>query len=446
MLLAIAMISFTGGAVYGWPSMRAILIRDHVLLGSCLPTAQCDEQERDFGLIFTLGAWSNQGGRFFVGYALDWLGPKRTSTVCALAFALGSLIFGLSTSTGGLSCGFFLIGIGGAGVQLSVQSVSALFAKNKSLVMACLSGAFQAASGLYLLFEIVNRASSAFSLRTLLIGHAIVASMIALGCAVVWPHAAYSVQRPMSSTTTTAAAAVNIAINSPASASALDSKPLKERDFSGQARSQPFLLLMTYFAANALQCQFTVGTIGVQMELLGDDDGSMTRIFSLSLALSFLAAPCIGSAFDRFGFAPVFAVINALLLGVPAMLLVPSLPAQVLTCILYSAGRVGLWASFFSFVGATFGFRHYGKLAGGGLLVQSLFCLLQYPLLSITLAMDRDFRFVNALFCVLTAAQFATILGLHRDHLRRLSPVVTRASPSGAVETCSQSVAESAAS
>ena len=224
--------------------------------------------------------------------------------------------------------------------------------------------------------------------------------------------------------------------------------PLKERGFWGQACSTEFLLLITYFSANvrdrfpicwttvselapltpqrpaarflaavcsqALQCQFTVGTVALQLERKGDADGSMTRNFSLALALSFLAAPWIGTAFDRFGFPRVLAFLNLLLLGVPATLLADSLDTQLLTCVLYSVGRVGLWASFFSFIGATFGFRHYGKLAGGGLLVQSLFCLLQYPLLALTLALRREFALVNTLFCVLTVAQFVTILVLHR--------------------------------
>ena len=193
----------------------------------------------------------------------------------------------------------------------------------------------------------------------------------------------------------------------------------------GQACSGEFLLLLTYFSCNALQCQFTVGTVGVQLELKGDEGGwtvdGMTRAFSLCLSLSFLFTPAIGTAFDHFGFPPVMAALNTLLLGVPALLLSSSQGAQIITCILYAAGRVGLWASFFSFTGATFGFRHYGKMAGGGLLVQSLFCLLIYPLLAATLAMDRDFTFVNSLFIALTAAQYLTIFGLHRLGARAAS-------------------------
>ena len=141
--------------------------------------------------------------------------------------------------------------------------------------------------------------------------------------------------------------------------------------------------------------------------------------------------PNPGTAFDRFGFAPVLAGINTLLLGVPAILLVDSQRAQILTCLLYASGRVGLWASFFAFTGATFGFRHYGKLAGGGLMAQSIVCLLMYPLLAATLALERNFAFVNGLFLVLTAAQYVTILRLHRLRPRAPSAIGGSASVTG---------------
>lgn len=72
-------------------------------------------------------------------------------------------------------------------------------------------------------------------------------------------------------------------------------------------------------------------------------------------------------------------------------------------------------------MGATFGFRNYGKLAGGGLLLSSCFSTLQYPLLDLTLGpLGRDFTFVNALFAGITSALYFAIGALH-CRLRRAS-------------------------
>ena len=283
---------------------------------------------------------------------------------------------------------------------------------------------------------------------------------LALTSLFIWPHTTYGLQRTAQPTTVIANAqacaasteAIAVDANAPGAVSVTAATstsaptmqapkqvvPLQQRDFRGQATSPEFLLLLAYFSINALQCQFTVSTVGLQFELKRDADAAaaaaaasgalggldeassgtsvdhITRVFSLCQTLSFLVTPAIGSAFDRLGFAPSFFGINTLNLLVPVMLLLPSLDVQFFTCFVYAAGRVGLWSSFFAFTGATFGFKHYGKMAGGGLLVQSLICLLVYPLLAATLALDRDFTMVNALFLGLTTAQYGTIFALHR--------------------------------
>eukprot|EP00966_Prymnesium_polylepis_P151147 3491943-Prymnesium_polylepis.1 len=339
----------------------------------------------------------------------------------------------------GLAIGLALIGMGGAGVQLSVQSVSALFPKNKSLVMASLSGAFQAASGVYLVFDVISDNTGASRLA-LLLAHAGIALVVAVASVLAWPNEVFGPKKqtesaskpaaaapvtapdvpatpttPSNSAAATEAPAAAAAPAVPASHWAAEPLPLKQRPFRGQVLTAEFALMVCFFTVNALQCQFTVQSIGVQLEAKGDSDGAVTRLFSLALALSFLATPFIGTMFDRIGFTRVFAVVNTLLIGVPVTLLFDSLRAQYLTCIFYSVGRVGQWASFFAFMGATFGFSNYGKLVGGGLMFQACVSLLQYPLLAITVGpLQRDFTFVNVLFVVLSACQYPVILALCR--------------------------------
>ena len=127
-IAAFVMIALMGGSVYGWPSLRAVLFLDaHLAEGCDEGDAVCDPQLLAFGLVYTVGSWANQGGRLFVGICVDRYGPQRVSAVSCLAFCAGALVFGLSTqlrpssTTAVLSVAFGLIGIGGAGTQLSVQ-------------------------------------------------------------------------------------------------------------------------------------------------------------------------------------------------------------------------------------------------------------------------------------------------------------------------------------
>jgi hypothetical protein len=53
--LTFVVVSASAGLVYGWPALRRNLLEDD---GSTLT-------ENQFGVIFTVGSWSTQGGRFF---------------------------------------------------------------------------------------------------------------------------------------------------------------------------------------------------------------------------------------------------------------------------------------------------------------------------------------------------------------------------------------------
>lgn len=309
-IAAILAITSTGGSVYGWPAMRRILRREGTPACDAPPpmppsapssprlpplrleTPTCDSQEQALSLVFTAGSWANQGVRLPVGILLDRLGPKRTSSASALLFACGSFIFAFATTTGGLAAGFFLIGVGGAGVQLSVQSVSSLWPRNKSLVMSALSGAFQAATIAYLAFELINAATGA-ARQLLLIAHACAALLAALAALAVFPWVSFGVAakpQPPAAAATAAqptatvdveltpavtdepeAPAVTAAPSAAApeksaeaagverhAAAAAEAKgaapapappapgalPLKQRDYRGQARSPEYLLLL----------------------------------------------------------------------------------------------------------------------------------------------------------------------------------------------------------
>merc|ERR1711977_186131 len=116
---------------------------------------------------------------------------------------------------------------------------------------------------------------------------------------------------------------------------------------------------------------------------------------------------------DRCGFIWILVILNGLSLGTCACLLAPSRDVQVLTAVLYTIARVGIWATFFSFIGSLFGFANYGKLAGGGLFVASCFSLLQYLLLELTLGtFGADFAFINCLFVIVHLAMYLVIARL----------------------------------
>ena len=432
LLVAVLGIATQGGVVYGWPSMRAILRREQVLMpSSCLVNASsasnltvCKEQELAFGAIYTFGAWSNQGGRLFLGMLVDHSGPRISCVISSLLFACGSAIFSHSLgSLAGLSVGFFLIGFGGAGAQIAVQSVAALYNENRSTAMASLSGAFQFASGFYLYYDLFNR-NSAVSLNTLLLIHAAIAIVMATLAFAVLPMQAFGVATSRSSlpvvvlkgqTDESTASAVNGGVAATATRD-VDSVPLKARSFWQQALSPEFARVTAFFTVGVLQCQFTVATIGVQLDLKGDQAGAGTRLFAAAMVASCLWTPLYGQLIDRLGFGFGLSLLNCLLLVALGGLIAPSLGlAYAAVAFFYPIGRLSHWATFFAYLACVFGFRHFGKLVGLGMTVAALVSLLQYPLLELTFrAFDGSFVAVNTLFSALHMLSFLLVPGMHR--------------------------------
>ena len=125
---AFVMIALMGGSVYGWPSL-ALLFSMRTWQGCDEGDAVCDPQLPAFGLVYTVGSWANQGGRLFVGICVDRYGPRRLRGVVPRLPRRRRLAVDAAAAKldGGASVAFGLIGIGGAGTQPSVQSVTALF-------------------------------------------------------------------------------------------------------------------------------------------------------------------------------------------------------------------------------------------------------------------------------------------------------------------------------
>ena len=132
LLFALTSTVMASGLVYGWPALRKNILEE----GSEL-------DEKQLGVVFTVGAWSSQGGRFFAGLARDRIGTRMTACICSFCATVGvaCLAFGNANDVFLLAVSLFLLGLG-SGVLLCVQPVASLFPKNSHNVIFLLTGAF----------------------------------------------------------------------------------------------------------------------------------------------------------------------------------------------------------------------------------------------------------------------------------------------------------------
>ena len=129
------------GLVYGWPVLQRQLLVDG-----------CTLHESTLGAIFTVGALSTQGGRFFSGMARDRFGTKRVASACLCLLAVGMLGLAWSGPNNGPALGVsaFLVGLG-SGAQLCVQPVADLFPPHERTVIGTLTGGIPISSGVVFL-------------------------------------------------------------------------------------------------------------------------------------------------------------------------------------------------------------------------------------------------------------------------------------------------------
>jgi len=143
-----------------------------------------------------------------------------------------------------------------------------------------------------------------------------------------------------------------------------DYVPLIEESARNQICSKEFLLITMFYSFFLLSMSFYFGTVYSQM----DPDNERSWLHSVILLVAnaipiVLAWPC-ARLMDKFGFAfgmGTICVCSVLMYGV---LMTDSLYLYVISTGIFAIFRTFLFSTFFGFMGATFGFTHYGAIVG----------------------------------------------------------------------------------
>ena len=140
-ILSFITVCLSSGLIYGWPSLRRNLIE----------VSNTSLSEQQLGAVYTIGAWSTQGGRFLFGIGRDRFGTKITCFVALFAVIGGCIGTAVCDANNvvSLSISVFCIGLGSGG-QLCLQPVASLFQRSGTII-ASLSGAFQVSGLMFLI-------------------------------------------------------------------------------------------------------------------------------------------------------------------------------------------------------------------------------------------------------------------------------------------------------
>lgn len=182
---AITWCLLAAGPVFGFAALKPILIREGVYSDRCHEAPNttavlqlskiispflitrgdggehmCEAQDLSLNLIFTLAAVITNVSALVVGTVLDVWGPRVTGLLGSFFLALGALAFKYSKyiyyklPLDPYLSGYILLALGGPFVFISSFQLANSFPKNSGLILALLTGAFDASLALFLFYRI----------------------------------------------------------------------------------------------------------------------------------------------------------------------------------------------------------------------------------------------------------------------------------------------------
>ncbi|KAJ4181515.1 hypothetical protein FALCPG4_016657 [Fusarium falciforme] len=197
---------FASGIVFGFAALKPILIAEGVYQELCQVNtsrlgdepsldAPCAEQDMRLNLFFISASISANVSSLFAGSVLDRYGRRTCWIVSSLLLIAGALLMGSSFAIpkfdGYLLANVFLA-VGGTFLFVSSFQLANAFPKNSGLIVALVTGAFDASAAVFLFYRMAYEASGgSFSLEKFFFGYIAIPVLILVAELLWMPSHAY---------------------------------------------------------------------------------------------------------------------------------------------------------------------------------------------------------------------------------------------------------------
>ncbi|KAI1653600.1 MFS general substrate transporter [Daldinia decipiens] len=170
---------FAAGVVFGYAALKPVLKEEGAYQDICHGEDTCVEIH--LNLMFTAAAVVTNVAALPVGAILDHYGPRVCGILGALFLSVGALFmsFAKSLPFDAFRFGYVFLALGGPFTFISSFQLSNAFPRHSGLILALLTGAFDASSALFLVYRIIyNKTEGAFGYHRLFLGYLIVPAVI----------------------------------------------------------------------------------------------------------------------------------------------------------------------------------------------------------------------------------------------------------------------------
>jgi len=188
---------FAAGVVFGYAAIKPVLKSEGAYKEACSAQNSVGEDtciEMHLNLMFTVAAVTTNVAALPIGAILDHYGPRVCGLLGALFLAIGSILMAFENRFpfDGLLFGYGFLALGGPFTYISSFQLSNAFPRNSGLVLALLTGAFDASSALFLVYRIVfEKTGGAFGHRKFFLGYLVVPAVMALCQVLILPAQSY---------------------------------------------------------------------------------------------------------------------------------------------------------------------------------------------------------------------------------------------------------------
>lgn len=371
--------------------------------------------------MFTVAAVGTNVAALPVGAILDHYGPRICGLIGSVLLFAGALVLAHATSLpfDGFMLGYLLLALGGPFTFISSFQLSNAFPRHSGLILALLTGAFDASSALFLVYRLVYEASGkVFGLRRFFLAYLIVPVAIAATQLLLMPKSSYKTvgelvdladgaanTRPPRAPASrlrddqvdehtallqeegieswqhrdTVVADVESILGSVTGGEQLEAEERKnqtsgvwgvmhDKTVAQQLLSPWWILICLFTVVQMTRINYFVATIRPQYEaLLGDESRAVeiNNFFDAALpAGGLLSIPFIGLALDRTSTTVVLAALVSIATVIGVLGVLPYAWAAYANVVLFVLYRPFYYTAVSDYSAKVFGFRTFGTVYG----------------------------------------------------------------------------------
>ncbi|KIV93042.1 hypothetical protein PV10_04287 [Exophiala mesophila] len=424
------------GIVFGFDALKTILAEEDVYRETCTEdelrrdVRLCYAQDQALNLTFVIASVTTNVSALLVGGILDRYGPRLCGLISSVLIALGSLSMAFASSLpfDAYMAASFLLALGGTFTFVPSFHLANAFPRYQGLILALITGAFDASASIFLIFRLVYRwTEGSFNIRSFFLLFLLVPVFIFVTQLTLMPARSYETRTELTSKVELASdptqdvhdsddefdnaadlmrvrseravrrrqsiASINELLGDQAQRDQYEKKEDAIHNTSGvwgvlhgvpasqQLLSPWFLLMMLFTVLQMMRFNFFIATIWSQYVFMLNSEEAATKViefFDVALPVGGVATvPFIGALLDH---SSTVAVLNLLVLLSTVIGILGAVPtnwAAYSNVVLFCIFRPLYYSAMSDYAAKVFGYATFGTVYGTIICLSGIFTFTQ---------------------------------------------------------------------